>query len=266
MNEGLPRAPSPPVGEGWGEGDLQVKNAHLLDNVRIVLVDTRYPANIGSTARCMMNMGISRLVLVAPPEDKNHEMEKLAAGADRIVQEASVAATLAEAVVGHNLVIGTSRHSGRLRKNVHAPREMAAQVVPLLAGNKVAIVFGNEVNGLDNRDLALCHEIIAIPSSDAFPSLNLSHAVMVVTYELFLASQAGTPSFSRELARAEDLEKLYRHLQDTLLAIGFLERDHPERMMFTFRQLFGRARLESREVSILRGVLTAVDRMREDGK
>src|SRR5512143_3309738 len=235
---------------------------HPLDNITIILVDTKSPANIGAAARCMMNMGLSRLVLVNPRKDRDEEAFKLAAGADRIVAEAAVAETLGQAIAGHNLVIGTSRHPGRLRKNIGSPREMAARIVPLLSRNKVAVVFGSEVNGLDNRDLALCHEIIAIPSSEAFPSLNLSHAVMIVAYELFLAVRTGVSSEDRELAPAEDLEQFHLHLQETLIEIGFLERDRPERMMATLRQIFGRAHLDERDVAILRGILSAVDRTR----
>ena len=237
-----------------------MQNPRSLDNLSIVLVDTRTPANIGSVARCMMNTGISRLVLVNPPEDKNGDIGKLAAGADGIVKQASVAASLAEAIAGHNLVIGVSRHPGRLRKNVRSPRELAEQAVPLLAKNRIALVFGNEINGLESSDLALCNELVAIPSSEAFPSLNLSHAVMVVAYEFFIASGAAPSSTARELARADDLERFFRHLETTLQEIGFLDREHPERLMATLRQIFGRARLEERDVAILRGILSAVDR------
>ncbi len=240
-----------------------MQNQPPLHSISIILVDTKTPANIGSTARCMMNMGLDRLILVKPPKDEANEAVRLAAGAEDILKQAQVAATLAEAIAGHNLVIGTSRHPGRLRKNVHTPREMATQAVPLLAGNKTAIVFGNEVNGLDNRDLALCNEIIAIPSSEAFPSLNLSHAVMIVAYEFFIAAGMAGSWTDRELAPVEDLERFYHHLETTLQEIGFLDRDHPGRMMFAFRQLFGRARLGGREVQILRGVLTAVNRTLE---
>ncbi len=239
-----------------------MQNQSALDSITIVLVDTKTPANIGAAARCMMNMGLSRLVLVDPPKDEHHEMRKLAAGAEGIIRQASVVTGLAEAIIGHNLVIGTSRHPGRLRKNIRTPREMAEQVVPLLSRNKVAVVFGNEVNGLDNRDLALCQEIVAIPASEAFPSLNLSHAVMVIAYELFVTSRMSVSSSDRELAPVEDLERFYLHLQETLTTIGFLDRDQPERMMATLRQIFGRARLESRDVAILRGILSAVDEER----
>ncbi|HSB34944.1 MAG TPA: RNA methyltransferase [Nitrospirota bacterium] len=237
-----------------------MQSQQQLNNITIILVDAKSPANIGAVARSMMNMGLSRLVLVNPLKDRNEEAYKLAAGADRIIQEATIVETLAGAITGQNLVIGTSRHPGRLRKNIRPPREMAGQVVPLLSKNRVAVVFGNEVNGLGNRDLALCHEIIAIPASEAFPSLNLSHAVMIVAYELFLAARTGVSSGDRKLAPAEDLEQFHLHLQETLMGIGFLEQDRPGRIMATLRQIFGRARLDSRDVSILRGILTAVDR------
>ncbi len=238
-----------------------MKSSSLLNHISIILVDTKTPANIGATARCMMNMGISRLVLVDPPQDPANEALKLAAGADEIVNKALLVSTLQEAIVGQHLVIGTSRHSGRLRKNIRQPREMAEYAAASLSGNEIAIVFGNEVNGLSKDQLALCQEIISIPSADSFASLNLSHAVMVVAYEFFVALQTATGEAGRQLAAVEDLEQFYQHLQETLLTIGFLDRDHPGRMMFSLRQLFGRSRLDSREVSILRGILSVINRI-----
>jgi TrmH family RNA methyltransferase len=208
----------------------------------------------------MMNMGLSRLILVDPPRDPDQEASKLAAGAQAILEQVTISSSLLDAVAEYGLVIGTSRHAGRQRKNIRTPREMAEQVIPILPNNRVAIVFGNEVNGLEMKDLALCHEILAIPSSNAFPSLNLSHAVMVVAYELYMASGSPLPSSGIELAEAKEVEAFYSHLRDTLLAIGFLDQENQERMMFSFRQLFGRARLDSRDVSMLRGILSAVER------
>ena len=235
----------------------------LLDNVSIVLVRTKTPGNIGAVARCMMNMGLSRLVLVRPPRDPEGAAVKLAAGADHILSEARRFAALDEAVAGHQLVIGTSRRRSRMRKNVRSPRDLAGSIMPLLRSNRVAVVFGPEVDGLEKSHLALCQEIVAIPSSDVFPSLNLSHAVMVVAYELFVASLGTIAGAETSLADAEDVERLYGHLQRTLERIGFLDRNSycdRDRMMFSLRQLFGRARLEPRDVSILRGILTAIDR------
>jgi tRNA/rRNA methyltransferase len=132
--------------------------------------------------------------------------------------------------------------------------------MPYLSGNRIAIVFGNEVNGLENDDIALCHELISIPSSSAFPSLNLSHAVMVVAYELFVAAQAKLPASDRTLAPSGELEQFYEHFQKSLQDMGFIDKAHPEHMMFSLRQLFGRSRLDSREVSILRGILSQIER------
>lgn len=232
----------------------------LLDNVSIVLVNTRSPANIGSVARCMMNMGLSRLILVRPLKDPDGEAARLAAGADRVLDRALRFDSLREAVADHHLVIGASRHHARHRRNVGAPREAAERIAPFLRSSRAALVFGNEVNGLDRDDLSLCNGLIAIPSSEAFPSLNLSHAVMVVAYELFIAVHAGLPAAERTLASSEELERFYAHLHIALREIGFLDDANAEQMMFSLRQLFGRAVLEPRDVSILRGILTAMIR------
>lgn len=239
-----------------------MQKSSVLDNISIVLVDTKTPANIGATSRCMMNMGLSRLILVNPPTDDAHEAARLSAGANGILTSAKQFSSLAEAIADHTLVIGTSRHAGKLRRNMHPPRETAALLAPLLMNNRVAIVFGNEVNGLDNNALALCQEIIAIPSDAAFPSLNLSHAVMIVAYELFLASRNAVQDKQRALARAEELERFFQHLHATLQQSGFFRQEQPERLMFTFRQMFGRARLTGRDVQILRGVLSMIERLK----
>ncbi len=243
-----------------------MRKQSLLDNISIILVGTKTPANIGAVARCMMNMGLSRLILVDPPIDRNHEALKLAAGADAVLAAARTCDTLAAAVADHHLVLGTTRHKGKQRKSLRSPRVQAEQVVPLLAHNRAAIVFGNEVNGLTNQELALCHELIAIPSAEAFPSLNLSHAVMIVAYELFLAAGAA-PSVSRTaLAAGADAEQFYRHLQRTLQDVEFIDPSKPERMMLSLRQLFGKARLGERDIKILQGILSAVDRARNTEK
>jgi tRNA/rRNA methyltransferase len=238
----------------------------LLDNISIVLVETKTPANIGAVARCMMNTGLSRLILVDPPLDRNGEARRLAAGADAILSAAVTCDSLEQAVADHHLVIGTTRHKGKLRKNMRSPRTQAEQVMPLLAHNKAAILFGNEVNGLTTHDLSRCHELIAIPSSDAFPSLNLSHAVMVVAYELFLAARTAPAASPAVLAAGADAERFFGHLQQTLQDIQFIDPSRPERMMLALRQLFGKARLSERDIKILQGILSAVDRARNPEK
>lgn len=238
-------------------GMNQISN---LENISIILVNTKTPGNIGSIARCMMNTGLSRLILVRPTDHKNSEALKMAAGAHGILERAEVVPTLKDALVGQGLVLGTTRRAGSCRKNLFNPREAAERVIPLLSQNRVALVFGREVNGLDNEDIALCHELISIPSSDNFPSLNLSHAVMVVAYEMFMAGGAKLPYMKRQkLADAADLENFYEQLEQTVGEIRFFNKQNPKHIMFAFRQMFGRARLDAREVRILRGFLSHID-------
>ncbi len=240
-----------------------MQNQTLLDRVSIILVDTKTPANIGAAARCMMNMGLSRLILVNPSSDKNGDASRLAAGADQILERALVYSSLAEAVVGQGLVIGTSRQTGRQRRKVLSPRDMALSVVSFLARNNAAIVFGSEVNGLELRDITLCQELVSIPSAESFPSLNLSHAVMIVAYELFVAAGSPAAPSARELAPAEEVELFYGQLQETLQSIGFFGDQDSSRMMHSLRQIFGRSRLDRRDVQILRGILSTFNRVRK---
>lgn len=239
-----------------------------LENISIILVRTKTPGNIGAIARCMMNMGLSRLILVRPTDYKGEEAMRLAVGAHEILEKAEVFPTLEEAIAGHNLVLGTTRLiGGNYRKNLHTARGAAEKIVPLLSENRVALVFGREVNGLDNEDIALCHELISIPSSDALPSLNLSHAVMVVAYEMFMAAGARLPSVKQEkLADAADLERFYEHLEKTTIDIGYTNKQNPQHMMYAFRQIFGRTRLDAREVRILRGLLSHVEKAAGENK
>jgi tRNA (cytidine32/uridine32-2'-O)-methyltransferase len=241
-----------------------VHAASPLDRIVVVLVDTKSPANIGAIARCMMNMGARNLMLVNPPKDPEGEARKLAAGADEVLDHAIIAPSLREAVSGANLVIGASRHSGRQRAAASMPRELALRTLPLLAQNTVALVFGNEVNGLDKSQLALCNEIVSIPSHPDFASLNLSHAVLVVLYEFFIAALVagtsvgpGKPEF--ELPDSRSTQNFYDHLHETLIRIEFVQPSQAERMMSVLRKLCDRARPDTRELSILRGVLTAVN-------
>lgn len=229
-----------------------------LDNLSIVLVRTKAAANIGAVSRCMMNTGLSRLVLVRPPADWQAEAVRRASGATRAIETALTFDSLEAAVADQGLVIGTSRHTGKQRRNVRTARDMAAEIVPLLAATRISLVFGREVNGLDRKELSLCHELVQIPSSGAFPSLNLSHAVMVLAYELFLAASLPRPSGDRALAAAAEVDGLFRQLEQTLLEIGFLRENNREHMLLSLRQIAGRARLDPRDVSILRGILTRI--------
>ena len=237
-----------------------------LERVRIVLSHPSHPGNIGAAARAMKTMGLSRLSLVAPKHFPDPEAEARASGAADVLEQAVICATLSEALTGTVLVAGMSARRRDLAVPFRWAREGAAE---LLAGtgkgahsNDVALVFGTEASGLSNDDLALCHFPVMIPANPDYSSLNLGAAVQLMCYELRLAatSPGAAPNSATELATAEEIEGFHQHLEQVAVASGFLDPSQPKRLMHRLRRLFGRVRLEHDEVSILRGLLTTVER------
>ena len=241
----------------------------MLSNIRVVLVNTSHPGNIGGAARAMKNMGLSRLVLVEPRLFPHHEADARASGAGDILEHAQVVATLEEALVGCNLVLGTSARDRRIPWPLLDPRECGQKVVDEAAqGAEIALVFGREDSGLTNEELQRCHYHVHIPSDPEFSSLNLGAAVQVLSYEIrmsWLAAQ-GQPSKvekdevastkSGELATMDELERFYEHLEQTLVAIEFLDPEKPRHLMARLRRLYGRSSVSRAEMNILRGILT----------
>lgn len=237
------------------------------DRVRIVLVGTQHPGNIGSAARAMKTMGLSRLFLVAPEKAPNAESYALAAGADDVLAAATICATLAEAVADCRLVLGCTARSRRIALEELAPREAGERAVAAaVRGDEVALVFGRERTGLDNEELQLCHASVHIPANPEYSSLNLAAAVQVLSYELRLAllaaapSQASTESREPPASHAE-MEGFFAQLAQTLDAIDFHKGRAPESALRKLRRMFLRAELDAREVRILRGVLADAQRM-----
>jgi len=234
-----------------------------LENFRIVLVEPQHPGNIGAAARAMKAMGLSDLALVAPRSFPHADASARAAGADDVLQAATCLDTLAEAVADCQLVVGASARARRLAWQNLDPRQ-AAQEACATAG-KVAMVFGRERSGLRNDELDLCHRHLMIPANPEYASLNLAAAVQVVCYELRMAALGEqVPAQSSvgeqvELARVEDIEGFYTHLQEVLVASEFLDPEKPRKLMRRLRRLYNRAELETTEVNILRGILTALD-------
>ncbi|OHE85557.1 MAG: RNA methyltransferase [Lysobacterales bacterium RIFOXYD1_FULL_69_11] len=247
--------------------------------LRVVLVGTQHPGNIGSAARALKTMGLSRLVLVAPEKAPNAESSALAAGADDVLEGAQVHATLAEAVADCRLVLGCTARSRRVSLEELPPRLAAPRAVAAAAdGGEVALVFGRERTGLDNEELQLCHAAIHIPANPEYSSLNLAAAVQVMAYELRLALLGGdaapvpvAAARSTEAADAGDprdepathaqLEGFFAQLADTLDAIDFHKGRAPESAMRKLRRVFLRADLDVREVRLLRGILADAQRM-----
>lgn len=230
--------------------------------VRIVLVGTTHPGNIGATARAMRTMGLERLSLVAPLEFPSPQATARAAGADQVLEAAQVCETLDEALAGCRFVIGASARLRALQWPVMTPREAAPKLLAESAGGEAAVVFGRESSGLTNDELARCHALLHIPTNPEYSSLNLAMAVQVVAYELRLAAlESGAPEQERSdpLASAEELERFYEHLERTLVEARFLNPDNPRHLMLRLRRLFNRALPEENEVRILRGILSALE-------
>ncbi|KQZ60389.1 RNA methyltransferase [Lysobacter sp. Root559] len=238
-----------------------------LSQLRIVLVGTQHPGNIGSAARAMKTMGLSRLALVAPEKAPNHESLALAAGADDVLAAATVHATLAEALADCRLVLGCTARSRRVALDQLDPREAAGRMLTeAVGGAQVALVFGRERTGLDNEELQLCHAAVHIPADPGYSSLNLAAAVQVLAYELRMAALAAAPAVPAA-GRADppashaQLEGFFAQLGETLDAIDFHKGRAPESALRKLRRLFLRAELDEREVRLLRGILADAERM-----
>ncbi|AYF88240.1 tRNA (cytosine(32)/uridine(32)-2'-O)-methyltransferase TrmJ [Pseudomonas sp. JS3066] len=241
----------------------------MLQNIRVVLVNTSHPGNIGGAARAMKNMGLSRLVLVDPEDFPSPEAQARASGADDILAGAQVVATLEEALVGCSLVIGTSARDRRIPWPLLDPRECGkTSVEQAQLGGEVALVFGREYAGLTNEELQRCQYHVHIPSNPEFSSLNLAAAVQVLVYEVRMAwlEQEGLPSkvekvettamLNAQPVTVDELERYYEHLESTLVEIGFLDPEKPRHLMSRLRRLYGRSGISKLEMNILRGILT----------
>ncbi len=231
--------------------------------IRIVLVGTTHPGNIGAVARATKNMGLDDLALVAPRYFPHDEATARASGADDLLERARVYRTLAEAVADCSFVVGASARSRAINWPCLDARDAAARLVAESAGGPVAAVFGPEKSGLCNADLDLCDALLSIPANPAFSSLNLAMAVQVVTYEIRAATSEKPPGFVPDAPAAtrEDMEHFYAHLEQTMRATGFLDPDNPRHLMRRLRRLFLRARPDQNELNILRGILSSVDRV-----
>ncbi|ATG75943.1 tRNA (cytosine(32)/uridine(32)-2'-O)-methyltransferase TrmJ [Zobellella denitrificans] len=234
----------------------------MLEQIRIVLVNTSHTGNIGSAARAMKTMGLGDLCLVDPVSPPDGQAVALAAGASDILANARIVPTLAEAVADCGLVIGTSARSRTWSWPMLDAREAGEKAMAEAPRHRVALVFGRERTGLSNEELQQCHYHVAIPANPEYSSLNLAMAVQTLSYEVRMAwlARDSHPVAEQEYPLSADLERFYAHLEQTLLDTGFIIKPHPGQVMTKLRRLFNRARPESHELNILRGILTSVQR------
>lgn len=229
----------------------------MFDNIRIVLSHTTHPGNIGAAARAMKTMGLRHLYLINPRLFPDAQATAMAAGADDILENATVCGSVDEALHG---VVFTVAMTARLRDislEVKMPREAMPELLQQAAVQPVALLFGTEMSGLTNEEMGKAQVLVNIPANPEFSSLNLAAAVQVMAYELAVAARAHVPQLAASHpAPFEQVEGFMAHLEKTLFEIGFFTTQNPARLMQRLRRLYARARLEVEEVNILRGILS----------
>jgi tRNA/rRNA methyltransferase len=235
-----------------------------LENIRIVLVRPRGAANVGAVARAMKNMGLDDLVLVRPALVRAFWSKAMAVHAEDVLRRVRRCDSLGEAVADCGLVVGTTCRGGLYRAAAESARQAAPRIVSAAGVNRVALVFGSEDHGLSNEDLKRCQQLVVIPADPAYLSLNLAQAVMVCSYELFLAANS-TAAGAQVLASAERVELMFERLRSAFISIGFLHRDNPDHIMLALRRLLGRAQMEERDVRILLGLARQIEWFGREG-
>lgn len=239
----------------------------LLDQIRIVLIGTTHPGNIGAAARAMKTMGLQDLCLVAPRCFPHEEATARASGADDVLCQAQVFPDLDAALADVTIAIATTARSRSLPWPVMTPREMAtfsAEKLRAHADHKIAIVFGRERSGMSNEELMRCQAAVTVDANPQYSSLNLAAAVQIMAYECrhaaMMESIASSDQEAAPLATQDDLLRFYDHLEETMIAVEYLNPEKPKRLPERLRRLFNRTSLAHSEVQLLRGFLSAVQR------
>jgi TrmH family RNA methyltransferase len=235
-------------------------SARALDRVLIVLDHPQDVVNVGGVVRAMKNMGLGRLRLVRPDDFDPYRIEGIAHRSADLVEAVRTFDTLEEAVAECVLVVGTSARARTANRNYTRPREAAAEALRRAADGDVALVFGREDRGLSNEALDLCHRIAIIPTAPEYSSLNLAQAVLVLAYELFLATgegEAELPEGRRATRPADqqDLETMYRALTEGLTRIDFFKGTRRDAAVLrALRTVFARAHLDRREARLVQAI------------
>lgn len=233
------------------------------DNFYVILVAPQGPINIGSVCRTMKNFGFTRLRLVNPVESyKNLSAKKMALTAFHILEDAELFDSLEAALADIHVAFGTTRRFGKYRKNFFTPSGAAEKINATDDQTRFAMVMGPEDTGLETKDLDLCQHFITIPTHDAYPSMNLSHSLAVLLYEVSLKSDLGKKFYDpapKKPATGQEMESLFGHMRKTLLDIDYLDPQNPDHLLRTFRRIFGDAGLTSRDIRIIRGLMSRID-------
>ncbi len=230
------------------------------DNISIVMVEPQSPGNIGMACRAMKNMGLSRLRLVKGCDRFHPESLKFAVSARDLLEQAELYDDLSSALADCTLTVGTTRRHGKYRQEILSPPEVSTLLKTHATPDcRAAIVFGREDNGLTTDELSLCRWHATIPSAAEYGSLNLSQAILIFCYELGKATESPGGGRIEQLATSADTESLFAQMHSCLQKIGFLNEQNPGHIMRSLRRIFFRSELDTREVAILRGMLSQID-------
>lgn len=238
----------------------------MLSNIRIILVNTFHPGNIGSAARAMKTMGLSDLCLVTPQRYPDTEADTMAAGALDVLRNARVVNSLDEAITDCSLVVGTSARSRNSVTNrpMLAAEACADELIQESASKSVALVFGQETMGLTNGELEKCHFHVCIDANPEYPTLNVASAIQILCHEVrksqLRLEREGISPREEEYPLQQELERFYEHLEHTLTDIDFIIQRHPGMVMQRLRRLFNKARPETKELNMLRGILASAQK------
>ncbi len=243
---------------------MQTRNT--LANIRIVLIQTSHPGNIGAAARAMKTMGLSELYLVQPKSFPDPQAVAMSSNAADILEQAVVVDKMQSAIADCQLVIGASARKKRsLSWDIKDSRECGELLVQQAQKQKVAVVFGRESSGLTNKELALCQHLLLIPTNPDYSSLNIAAAVQIISYECRMAWLAHQDSSKvindsdkkQNQVTSADLESYFQHLEEAMTDTGFLDPENPRYLMTRLRRLYGRIKLDRSEINILHGMLRA---------
>lgn len=232
----------------------------MLAGVRVILSNTSHPGNIGAAARAMKTMGLTQLVLVEPKHYPDAEATARASGADDVLAGARVEAGIDTALAGCRLVIGASARSRSIPCPILDPGECARKLYAESLQGDVAVLFGCEQSGLSNAEIDRCHFLVQIPTNPDYGSLNLAAAVQIICYEVrvaHLGQEGRDRAAAYDAVPADEMERFYAHLEHVLVELDFLDPHNPRHLMRRLRRLFNRARPDSNEMNILRGILSA---------
>lgn len=244
--------------------EKKIRSENLLNSVKVVLVGTTHPGNIGATARAMKNMGILDLALVEPKEFPSDVATFRSKAAKDILEKASVHRSLAEAISECELVVGTSARGRTVPWPVLNPREAAKEMHKSSRNGKVAIVFGREDRGLTNEELGLCNFHVHIPSDPDYSSLNLSQAVQILAYEIRLSylqdQNVNKDYWDVDLANNEQTERLINHMDELMQEVDFYDVENPRKLLVRVRRFFKRSKIDVMEANIFRGLFSTIQK------